>query len=47
MNTDCDSFLQISGSEKSDQNVCVVSGIRHGVNEVCALLKFYARKIPK
>jgi hypothetical protein len=47
MNTDCDPFLQISDSEKSDQNVIVVSGFRHGINEVCDLLKFYARKIPK
>ena len=47
MNTDCDAFLQISGSEKSDQNVCVVLDFRHGVSEVCARLGFYARKIPK
>jgi len=47
MNNDCDPFLQISGIEKSDQNIIVVSGFHHGVNEVCVLLKFYAPKIPK
>jgi len=29
-------------TKKDSLNLCVISGFRSGVNEICALLRFYA-----